>query len=263
MIGLEIALFILATAFVVISFFIVDNKEKSVAERTQDALGADTFEQMRTGLLADAGKKADLIFHETEDKLETLSNDKIMAVGEYSDQILEKINGNHEEVVFLYKMLNEKEEELKATVQKIDNARVECEKMLLDMNEQKEKQDKNYAFPQNDIPSDVPATSGIAMLEARSAANTTVKSGRQTQTSEKTKKTEAGVKATKKKTVKQPKPVVEDASEPDSDHIDTGMLGRNDRIIALYRDHKSVMEISKLLGMGQGEVRLIIDLYCK
>lgn len=259
MIGLEVALFILATAFVVISFFIVDNKEKSVAERTHDALGADAFEQLRTDLMEDANKKADLIFHETEDKLENLSNDKIMAVGEYSDQILEKINGNHEEVVFLYKMLTEKEEELKSTVQKIDNTRVECEKMLLEM---EEKREKEQALLESSALTAVPAASGIAILEARNAANSTAKPAKSP--TARTKSAESAAKTAKKKTVRQPKPAsVEEESAPDADNLDTGMLSRNDRIIELYKERKSVMEISKMLGMGQGEVRLIIDLYCK
>ena len=47
-----------------------------------------------------------------------------------------------------------------------------------------------------------------------------------------------------------------------TENLDTGAINRNDEIIALYKSGKSVMEISKLLGMGQGEVKLIIDLYC-
>ncbi len=50
---------------------------------------------------------------ETEEYLSTLSNEKIMSVTDLSDQVLEKIKNNHEEVIFLYNMLNDKEEELK------------------------------------------------------------------------------------------------------------------------------------------------------
>ena len=58
----------------------------------------------------------------TEEYLSRLSNEKIMAVSEYSDQILEKINRNHEEVVFLYNMLNNKENELKETLKEINSS---------------------------------------------------------------------------------------------------------------------------------------------
>ncbi|MBO4506866.1 MAG: hypothetical protein J5728_10610, partial [Lachnospiraceae bacterium] len=50
--------------------------------------------------------------------------------------------------------------------------------------------------------------------------------------------------------------------EAPTENLDTGAINRNDEIIALHKSGKSVMEISKLLGMGQGEVKLIIDLYC-
>jgi hypothetical protein len=55
----------------------------------------------------------------TDDALSKLSNEKIMAVNDFSEQILEKIKKNHEEVVFLYSMLNDKERELKAAVKEI------------------------------------------------------------------------------------------------------------------------------------------------
>ena len=36
---------------------------------------------------------------------------------------------------------------------------------------------------------------------------------------------------------------------------------RNDKILELYNKGKSVVEISKILGLGQGEVKLVIDLF--
>ena len=38
---------------------------------------------------------------------------------------------------------------------------------------------------------------------------------------------------------------------------------RQEKILALYAENKSVREISKQLSMGQGAVKLIIDLYGK
>ena len=38
---------------------------------------------------------------------------------------------------------------------------------------------------------------------------------------------------------------------------------KTNEVINLYKKNKSVLEISKLLNMGQGEVKLIIELYCK
>ncbi|MBR6316128.1 MAG: hypothetical protein IKR58_03910 [Lachnospiraceae bacterium] len=52
----------------------------------------------------------------TERALERLTNEKINAVSEYTDTVMEDIHKSHEEVVFLYDMLNSKHEDLKETV---------------------------------------------------------------------------------------------------------------------------------------------------
>jgi len=51
-----------------------------------------------------------------ERAMERIANEKIMAVSEYSDTVLEEIDKNHKEVVFLYDMLNDKHDNLMSTV---------------------------------------------------------------------------------------------------------------------------------------------------
>ncbi|MCM1210974.1 MAG: DUF6115 domain-containing protein [Blautia sp.] len=51
-----------------------------------------------------------------ERSMERLTNEKIMAINEYSDTVIEEINKNHKEVLFLYDMLNDKDENLKNAV---------------------------------------------------------------------------------------------------------------------------------------------------
>lgn len=63
-------------------------------------------------------------------KLDKLTNEKIMAVGSYSEEILDKISKNHEEVMFLYNMLNEKEETLKNTVRDIEALKLSIKNMI-------------------------------------------------------------------------------------------------------------------------------------
>ncbi len=57
-----------------------------------------------------------------ERSLERLTNEKIMAVSEYSDTVLQEIHKNHEEAMFLYDMLNNKHANIKDTVSKMDKA---------------------------------------------------------------------------------------------------------------------------------------------
>ena len=54
----------------------------------------------------------------TERYMERLSNEKIMAIQEYSETVLSQINRNHEEAVFLYDMLNNKHTQVKNREQK-------------------------------------------------------------------------------------------------------------------------------------------------
>jgi hypothetical protein len=54
--------------------------------------------------------------------MEKLSNEKIMAINEYSDTVMDSINKNHNEVMFLYGMLNDKNKEIKDTADLITKA---------------------------------------------------------------------------------------------------------------------------------------------
>ncbi|MCR5685765.1 MAG: hypothetical protein K6G81_10170 [Lachnospiraceae bacterium] len=130
MTGLEIALFVLGAAFIVISFFIIDSNEAVAKSPSENDVSRETIRRISADAIEDINRKSDTIVAESEDRLEAISNDKIIAVGEYSDQVIEKINSNHKEVVFLYQMLNDKEEELKSTALKLDNIRIECEKLI-------------------------------------------------------------------------------------------------------------------------------------
>lgn len=57
---------------------------------------------------------------QTERALEKLTNEKIMAINEYSDTVIEDINNNHKEVLFLYDMLNDKHVTIRNTVTEVE-----------------------------------------------------------------------------------------------------------------------------------------------
>ncbi len=68
----------------------------------------------------------------TERSMDRLTNEKIMAVNEYSDTVLSDINKNHQEVVFLYDMLNDKQENLKDTVANVERKAQEVTQAVRD-----------------------------------------------------------------------------------------------------------------------------------
>ncbi len=330
MTGFEIALFILGVAFIIISFFIVGGNERSAKDATRSALDNSEYEELHEAFVEKTNRKADLILHDTEDKLESLSNDKIIAVGEYSDQVLEKIEGNDKKVTFLYQMLNDKEEELKATVLGMENTRIDCEKLLREVASAKEAVDKAAAAAENRLSAaEALANSlsemSLAQTQAANMTSESIDAGRTLNGSDteelnntalavskavqnSTKTTNNNVKpaavtttvrnagtagkapagtgrpaaqaggtarrttpaqgasgqtaAQKKRPAAPQVSVSEMRASEGSENLDTGEINRNDEIIALHKSGKSIMEISKLLGMGQGEVKLIIDLYC-
>ena len=291
MTGLEIALFILGAAFIIISFFIVDNSSRySRSQGASDStVTGEAIRRIGADAIEDMNHRSDLLIAESEDKLEAISNDKIIAVGEYSDQVLEKINSNHKEVVFLYQMLNDKEDELKSTAAKLENLKIECEKLIkseVELEVQRankaaatrvnESTAGNTAVPAPaprkaaQSPASVEQKSGAAPAETvQKAVKASAAENSNTQANPAAPKTAATVQktGTRKVTASTPKTTVKKAvQQPASSPIeaegrDNQSLSRNEEIISLHRQGKSVMEISKLLGMGQGEVRLIINLY--
>jgi len=293
MTGLEIALFVLAVVFIVISFFITANNEKVDNNMAKAANVPDTKElqALSVRIINDVNKQAETVLQESEESMEKLSNEKIMAIDEYSGQVVEKIETNHREVVFLYQLLQDKEEELKATASKLDSARIKCEQLLRTI----ESENASAAIEaQAQAELDNRMRSAQTMQSAAGDINKPAKnSGRNTaeniqpltvgfkdntagvdeitevgkntvfgQNTEPEKPAEPKKSASTAKRTGNPYMSKTKIEKPDLND-ETGITEKNKEIIALYKKKKSVLEISKLLGMGQGEVRLIIDLYCK
>lgn len=57
-------------------------------------------------------EQIDASIEKTDRALEKVTNEKIMAISEYSDTVLESMNKVHNEIMFLYNMLNDKHTEL-------------------------------------------------------------------------------------------------------------------------------------------------------
>lgn len=152
------------------------------------------------------------VVEKAERSLERLTNEKIMAVNEYSDTVLQEIHKNHEEAMFLYDMLNNKHANIKDTVSKVDKA-------------VKAAEDKGKAID------DTPAV--------------------------KTEETEKVI------------PADEPAKTEEAVSPEIGFMGEtaeegqnnNEKILEMHRQGKSTVAIARELGLGVGEVKLVIDLY--
>ncbi|MBR5369498.1 MAG: hypothetical protein IK138_09525 [Lachnospiraceae bacterium] len=304
---LEIILLLLGIAFIVISCFIIDRGSSDDKETGLVPGNSDELKEMGENIKQNINGEAGRIIADAQDKLESLSNDKIIAVGEYSDQVIEKIEADHKEAVFLYQMLCEKEEELKEMTNRMSTLKTECERVLMEEKEDAERKE-SYEAEMEKLRAELEAEKERAreelenemarareelekereLLRAKAEPEVTEPASEpepgeeepEPETAEKvaeppiekkpTAKAASGKAKTKSaasktSTVKKTEPARKSAWESvkATDSRDTRMLSRNDEIIALYKQNKSVMEISRLLQMGQGEVKLIIDLYCR
>ncbi|MBR5407461.1 MAG: hypothetical protein IK111_07440 [Lachnospiraceae bacterium] len=90
----------------------------------------------------------------SERGLEKISNEKIMAVSEYSNTIMEEINKSHKEVMFLYDMLTDKQTDLKNTVRKAEATAKEVESAEKKVVKTSVKRRKKAEEVKPDIPED-------------------------------------------------------------------------------------------------------------
>lgn len=211
----------------------------------------------------------------TERSMERITNEKIMAVNEYSDTVLEQINKNHKEAVFLYDMLNDKHENLKNTVseaiktasevkQTVKDAEITAREAKEKANEVKESLSETAetaALEQDFVPIlpervEIISVSEEAAEKAekpkrKTARKPKAEAGQKTEKAEKTGKTESNKKTEK-------------AAQVDLSMAAPGKAGsrnNNERILELHKLGKSNMAIAKELGLGIGEVKLVIDLF--
>ena len=109
MTGIEVILLIIGAMIFAASFIFTSKSDtpKNAEIRLSDKQKEDIKNQIMT------------VFDE-QIKLDKLSNEKIMEMNDYSETILGEINRNHNEVMFLYDMLNEKKKEINNTVRDLN-----------------------------------------------------------------------------------------------------------------------------------------------
>lgn len=159
------------------------------------------------------------VVEKAERSLERLTNEKIMAVNEYSDTVLQEIHKNHEEAMFLYDMLNSKHANIKDTISKMDKAVKAVENKTAE----------------NKVAEDKTVTDKTAGMVEEKIADTP--------------KTE---------------PLIQPENSPEIGFMgETAQEGQNnnEKILEMHRQGKSTVAIARELGLGVGEVKLVIDLY--
>lgn len=122
----EIILLLLGIGVFVASFVIPEKKgrlqeeDKRFGEEQIRELVEEQMKDVKTRVSDAVDETIQYAVEKTERSMERVTNEKIMAVNEYSDTVLEEIHKNHEEVVFLYDMLNDKQQNIKDTAAAVE-----------------------------------------------------------------------------------------------------------------------------------------------
>lgn len=211
---MEIILLLVGAGVFVLSFLIPAKKEtgfvpdRELARAEVKNLVSEEMEQIKQQVDDTVEEAVSYAMEKTERSLERISNEKIMAVSEYSDTVLTEINKNHQEVMFLYDMLNDKHASLKKTANVVEKTAKEAE--------------------------------SLAKEAFKTLKPETVEVSQEKQTVVQTKKENNHHKITK-------------TVQP-GNHS-------NQQILELYKTGKDKVQIARELGIGVGEVELVIGLF--
>lgn len=315
---LEIIMVLVGIGAVFLSFRITGNTGNAPAgggitkEELEEML--KKIEHANDKFNTDIQVKAEEALDSTDSKLGKILNDKIMGLSEYSQQILEKMEKNHSETVFLYDMLNEKEKEIKDLVHDADITRAdirdeiamqyqELKRRLEEADEVKKglelealqtvstknvKEQKLYTVPEGTgevldmagFNSDINMSSEITengLMKELDMQNSSMEDNTADIENDVTINNNTAEDETDK-------PYISLAGQGSADidnnygyklygnfgvtDVDRAILeneinnkNHNDEIIELYKKGRSILEISKMLSIGQGEVKFVIDMY--
>ena len=276
----EIVLIVVGFAAIILGYLLpagkeLDEEDKMLMEREIRELVRREVEDQRENIENMVDDTVDLSLDRTERAMERISNEKLSAIGEYSDTVINDIHKNHDEVMFMYDMLNDKHKNLTSVVSEVTKKADEAKKVV------KEVEEKIITpAPTDEIipvtpvapvaPSATAEKEPVMELEKITARVITPEEAMGLHVVGNTSTDEEEVKPIQEQ---QPNakvvPITEAVRvEAKSTNPDKNMkeltaadpISQNRQIIEMHKAGKSNMVIARELGLGIGEVKLVIDL---
>lgn len=214
----EITLIIIGIIFLIGSFMVKDklsakdiNYISQLSEKELGIIVSNQLKKAENQIVTTVNETVDETSEITKRELEKETNEKIMAISQYSDTVLESMNKSHNEIMFLYSMLNDKHKD------------------LTDLAVQLQEFSSNMKKTENEILG--------KLAEAASEIENNVENSIEINESEVLK---ASVSAN----------IMQDENQ-----------NHNMQILSLHAQGASDVEIAKQLGLGLGEVKLVLGLY--
>ena len=127
-----IVLIIIGLAFIFISYAFASKFEKELVKdegpiEIPDELTEEQKEKISKLINDYMYEAVDSRLDEVENQFAEIVNEKTLALGDYAVSVNDEISKNHNEVVFLYSMLSDKQKEIMTTANMVDDYRKEVE----------------------------------------------------------------------------------------------------------------------------------------
>ncbi len=238
-----IVLLIVGALLFIASFIIPDNrrdmgKSSKAMGLKLDRMIDERVEQVKGRLSDVAGVAREEEELRAKRELERITNEKIMAIEDYSKVVMDEIEKNHQEVMFLYDMLDNKSADLKNTIRKADAVKKEQESVF------REGEEEDSSEPIRELLySDEKEKSVSGMDRLKNAIAGLGGGSAEPDGSDAAASPESGSGL---------------MSEPYGEGAE---ISRNDRVLELKKSGMDNVDIAKTLNIGVGEVNLITDLF--
>lgn len=208
-------LIVIGIAFIFISYVFSEKMEKSMKEEAlneeliiPDELSEEQKEKISKLINDYMAEKIDSKLDQVEEQFSQIVNEKTLALGDYAVTVNEEIARNHNEAMFLYSMLNDKQKEIMTTANMVDDYRKDVEEFV---------------------------TRNNLVVEPNHAEDSL------------------------EEEIKEIDEAIFDDVE--NEEITPEVDSSKDVILEMHKSGLSILEIAKHLGLGVGEVKLVVDLY--
>lgn len=243
---IEIILLLVGCVFMMGSFFISEKLSSSELDKIAE-LSEDELKKIIEREVNNAGTQMDEVIEQkieeageqAERAMEKESNEQIMQIHEYSETVMESMKKTHDEIMFLYSMLNDKHTEMTSMTGDLQRLAADIRNL----------QENLSAKAGTSIRK--PVAESHVVQQPVMKQNAVV----QPMTETLDVQPEPEVQVNRFQEIQEPEQKTEKPETADAQ----GMS--NDMILKLYEQGLSKVEIAKQLGRGLGEVNLVIELY--
>ena len=243
---IEIILLLVGCVFMIGSFFISEKLSSSELNKIAE-LSEDELKKIIEREVNNAGTQMDDVIEQkieeageqAERVMEKESNEQIMQIHEYSETVMESMKKTHDEIMFLYSMLNDKHTEMTSMTGDLQRLAADIRNL------------------QENLSAKAGTSIRKPVAESHVVQQPVMKQNAVVQPMTETidVQPEPEVQVNRFQEIQEPEQKSEKPETADAQ----GMS--NDMILKLYEQGLSKVEIAKQLGRGLGEVNLVIELY--